>query len=37
LRVRDSLEAAAPPTPEDLRLLREVLDPAKLYLKGGGN
>ena len=35
LRVRDSLETVAPPTAEELRLLREVLDPAKLYLKGG--
>jgi glutaconate CoA-transferase subunit B len=34
LRVRDSIETVAPPTPEDLRLLREVLDPGKLYLKG---
>ena len=32
LRVRDSLGAVAPPTAEELRLLREVLDPKKLYL-----
>jgi len=35
LRVRDDLEAVAPPSSEELRLLREVLDPSKLYLKGG--
>ncbi|MEO7038595.1 MAG: CoA-transferase [Gemmatimonadaceae bacterium] len=34
LRVRDSLEDVAPPSAEELRLLREVLDPAKLFLKG---
>ena len=34
LRVRDALAAVDPPTAEELRLLREVLDPAKLYLKG---
>ena len=34
LRVRDSLSAVAPPSAEELRLLREVLDPGKLYLKG---
>ncbi|MBK5186983.1 MAG: hypothetical protein JJD97_01995 [Gemmatimonadaceae bacterium] len=34
LRVRDRLEAVAPPTAAELRLLREVLDPGKLYLKG---
>ena len=32
LRVRDSLGAVAPPTADELRLLREVLDPKKLYL-----
>jgi glutaconate CoA-transferase subunit B len=35
LRVRASLDSIAPPTAEELRLLRDVLDPAKLYLKGG--
>jgi glutaconate CoA-transferase subunit B len=35
LRVRDDLEAVSPPSREELRLLREVLDPSKLYLKGG--
>jgi glutaconate CoA-transferase subunit B len=35
LRVRDSLEMVAPPTDRELRLLREVLDPGKLFLKGG--
>ena len=34
LRVRESLESIAPPTAEELRLLRDVLDPGKLYLKG---
>ena len=34
LRVRDALDAVAPPSAEELRLLREVLDPDKLYLKG---
>jgi glutaconate CoA-transferase, subunit B len=34
LRARESLEMVAPPNAEDLRLLREVLDPGKLYLKG---
>jgi glutaconate CoA-transferase subunit B len=28
------LGAVAPPSVEELRLLREVLDPKKLYLKG---
>ncbi len=35
LRVRDDLETVSPPSREELRLLREVLDPSKLYLKGG--
>ncbi|HLB10859.1 MAG TPA: CoA-transferase, partial [Gemmatimonadaceae bacterium] len=35
LRVRARLESIAPPTAEELRLLRDVLDPDKLYLKGG--
>ena len=35
LRVRENLGTVAPPTAEELRLLREVLDPGKLYLKGG--
>lgn len=34
LRVRESLTTVEPPTTEELRLLREVLDPQKLYLKG---
>ena len=34
LRVRARLESIAPPTAEELRLLRDVLDPDKLYLKG---
>jgi glutaconate CoA-transferase, subunit B len=34
LRVRDGLDEVAPPSAEELRLLREVLDPGKLYLKG---
>jgi len=32
LRVRDHLDLIAPPGAEELRLLREVLDPKKLYL-----
>ena len=35
LRVRARLESIAPPPAEELRLLRDVLDPDKLYLKGG--
>jgi glutaconate CoA-transferase subunit B len=34
LRVRAALDCVEPPTPDALRLLREVLDPAGLYLKG---
>ena len=34
LRSRSSLDCIEPPTPTDLRLLREVLDPKRLYLKG---
>lgn len=34
LKVRASLGAVAAPTPEEVRLLREVLDPQKLFLKG---
>ena len=34
LRSRESVGRVAPPTAEELRLLREVLDPARLYLKG---
>jgi glutaconate CoA-transferase subunit B len=34
LRARDSLAAVEPPTAEELRLLREVLDPKGLFLKG---
>jgi len=32
LRVRKTLEHVAPPTAEELRLLREVLDPSHLYI-----
>jgi glutaconate CoA-transferase subunit B len=32
LRVRDDVERIAPPTGEELRLLREVLDPGHLYI-----
>jgi glutaconate CoA-transferase, subunit B len=32
LRVRPRLEKIEPPSPEDLRLLREVLDPRHLYI-----
>ncbi len=31
---RSSLDCVEPPSPTDLRLLREVLDPKRLYLKG---
>jgi glutaconate CoA-transferase, subunit B len=34
LRTRPSLQQVEPPTPEELRLLRDVLDPDRLYLKG---
>jgi glutaconate CoA-transferase subunit B len=34
LRVRDRLDHVAPPTEQELTLLREVLDPRRLYLKG---
>lgn len=34
LRARPSLDAVEPPTEGELRLLREVLDPHRLYLKG---
>jgi len=33
LRIRDRLDQVAPPTREDLQLLREALDPNGLYLK----
>jgi glutaconate CoA-transferase subunit B len=33
LRCREVLQEVAPPGPEDLRLLREVLDPRGLYLR----
>jgi glutaconate CoA-transferase, subunit B len=36
LRSLPTLASVEPPTPEELQLLREVLDPGKLYLKGGG-
>jgi glutaconate CoA-transferase subunit B len=32
LRARDQLGTVRPPSQEELRLLREVLDPKKLYL-----
>jgi glutaconate CoA-transferase, subunit B len=32
LRVRDGLESIPPPTAEELRLLRDVLDPGHLYI-----
>ncbi|MGH7517438.1 MAG: CoA-transferase subunit beta [Gemmatimonadales bacterium] len=34
LRVRGALDCVEPPAPDALRLLREVLDPERLYLKG---
>jgi glutaconate CoA-transferase subunit B len=34
LRARPTLASIEPPTPEELRLLREVLDPRRIYLKG---
>jgi glutaconate CoA-transferase, subunit B len=34
LRVRERLETVAPPTEQELTLLRDVLDPRGLYLKG---
>jgi glutaconate CoA-transferase subunit B len=34
LRARPSLERVAPPGERDLHLLRDVLDPHRLYLKG---
>jgi glutaconate CoA-transferase subunit B len=34
LRVRSHVECVDPPSAESLRLLREVLDPGRLYLKG---
>jgi len=34
LCVREQLEHVAPPTEQELTLLREVLDPRRLYLKG---
>jgi glutaconate CoA-transferase subunit B len=33
LRVRGALDCIDPPSAETLRLLREVLDPERLYLK----
>jgi glutaconate CoA-transferase subunit B len=33
LRERPQIDRVAPPSAEDLRLMREVLDPKKLYLK----
>jgi hypothetical protein len=34
LRARDELECVEPPDARTLDLLREVLDPQRLYLKG---
>lgn len=34
LRAREALAPVAPPTPAELALLRQVLDPKRLYLKG---
>ena len=34
LRSRSSLDCVEPPTPTDLRLMRDVLDPQRRYLKG---
>jgi len=34
LRSRPALDCVEPPTPTDLRLMRDVLDPQRLYLKG---
>ena len=36
LKASPSLRATDPPTAEELRLLREELDPQGIYLKGGG-
>ena len=33
LKVADALSDAEPPTPEELRILREVLDPGRIYLR----
>jgi hypothetical protein len=34
LAARTTLRESAPPTARELQLLREVLDPNRLYLKG---
>ena len=34
LRVRDALDCVEPPSGDALRLLRDVLDPDRLYLRG---
>jgi glutaconate CoA-transferase subunit B len=34
LHCRETLDRVAPPTPTELGLLRDVLDPKRLYLKG---
>jgi glutaconate CoA-transferase subunit B len=34
LRVRDPLDCVEPPSGEALQLLRDVLDPDRLYLRG---
>jgi glutaconate CoA-transferase subunit B len=33
LKVADAVSDAEPPTAEELRLLREVLDPGRIYLR----
>jgi glutaconate CoA-transferase subunit B len=33
LKVADAISDAAPPTAEELRVLREVLDPGRIYLR----
>jgi glutaconate CoA-transferase subunit B len=35
LKVANSLRVTLPPDPEELRILREELDPQGIYLKGG--
>jgi glutaconate CoA-transferase subunit B len=36
LKVSESMRITDPPTAQELRLLREELDPQGIYLKGGG-
>jgi glutaconate CoA-transferase subunit B len=35
LKVAETLRTTPPPDPEELRILREDLDPQGIYLKGG--